>query len=123
VVILDAAGRIGFWDEGARAIVGYDADEVVGLDLEPLVPERLWGRHRDGLEAGIARGTPRHAGQLLALPARHRDGRTLSIEFRVVLLGGDPPTAVGAVIRDATERFERERRASGAVPGDPETRR
>ncbi len=30
VVILDGAGRIRFWNEGARAVFGYDADEVVG---------------------------------------------------------------------------------------------
>lgn len=123
VVILDREGRVRLWNEGARAIFGYDADEAVGHGLELIVPERLWERHREGFDAAMDRGVTRYAGQLLAVPARHRDGRSLSIEFRVVLLGGDPPTAVGAVIRDVTERVEREHRAPITVSGADESRR
>ncbi len=123
VVILDREGRVRLWNEGARAIFGYDAGSALGHGLELIVPERLWNRHREGFAAAMARGATRYAGRLLAVPARHRDGHSLSIEFRVVLLGGDPPTAVGAIIRDVTERVERERRAAEAGPGESEPRR
>ncbi|WTX76938.1 hypothetical protein OG788_35630 [Streptomyces sp. NBC_00647] len=47
---------------------------------------------------------------LLTVPALAADGRTLSIEFSVVLLAGsDGASYVGAVIRDVTARRARER--------------
>ena len=56
-------------------------------------------------------GTSRYGRQLLAVPAVRRDGARLSIEFHVVVLH-DPAgvvAGVAAIIRDVTERWERER--------------
>ena len=50
-------------------------------------------------------------GQLLTVPARHKDGRELSIEFSIQILkdGGAEIKWVVAVLRDVTERFVREK--------------
>ena len=50
-------------------------------------------------------------GQLLAVPALHKDGRQISIEFSIQLVkGGDGQIAwVVAIIRDVTERFTRDK--------------
>ena len=56
-------------------------------------------------------GTSRYGRQLLAVPALRRDGARRSIEFHVVVLH-DPAgvvAGVAAIIRDVTERWERER--------------
>jgi signal transduction histidine kinase len=51
------------------------------------------------------------AGDLLAVPALHKDGRTLSIEFSIQLLRGADGAIAGsaAVIRDVTARFQRDK--------------
>lgn len=112
VVIVDPRGTIVYWNEGAAATFGHPAAEALGRGLELIVPERLWARHAEGFDAAVASGGTRYGDRLLAVPARHRDGRTLSIEFRVALLrGADGRLAgVGAVIRDVTERWAEHRR-------------
>ena len=50
-------------------------------------------------------------GQLLAVPALHKDGRQLSVEFSIQLLpeAGRPVDWVVAIVRDVSERFAREK--------------
>ena len=50
-------------------------------------------------------------GDLLAVPAVTKDGRTISIEFTIQMLKGPSGEILGpvAVIRDVTKRFQREK--------------
>jgi PAS domain S-box-containing protein len=108
----DRDGVIRLWNAGAEAIFGYGADEALGKSLDLIIPERLRGRHWDGWNQVMRSGVTRYGrGELLAVPASHKDGRTLSIEFSIQLLrgeGGDVQGSV-AVIRDVTARWQRER--------------
>ena len=111
VVIVDAAGTVCYWNDGAARIFGYGPDEMVGSTLDAIIPERLRQRHDEGFRAAMARGSSRYgAADLLAVPARHADGRTVSIEFSVVLLEADDGSVghVAAILRDVTERRSRE---------------
>jgi signal transduction histidine kinase len=56
-------------------------------------------------------GTTRYGSSLLKVPAKHQDGRTLSIAFTVGMLFDEKHQVNGivAVIRDETERFAEER--------------
>jgi PAS domain S-box-containing protein len=60
----------------------------------------------------IDTGTSRYGSDLLKVPAVHRDGRRLSLEFRVQLLRGadGEVTGVAAFPRDVTEAWN-ERKA------------
>jgi PAS domain S-box-containing protein len=112
IVIADRDGRILFWNAGAQAMFGYPAAEAIGATLDLIVPERLRERHWGGYRATMQTGHTSYGDRLLAVPAARRDGTRLSIEFRVTLLGneGGRPMAIGAVIRDVTERWAEERR-------------
>jgi len=77
-----------------------------------IIPERLRARHWAGWEATMRTGVTRYGeGQLLAVPARHKDGRQVSIEFSIQLLKDADGQIewVVAVIRDVMERFIREK--------------
>ena len=111
VVIVDAAGTICYWNDGAARIFGYGPEEMVGSTLDAIIPERLRQRHNEGFRAAMARGSTRYgAAELLAVPARHADGRTVSIEFSVVSLRADDGSVghVEVILRYATERRVRE---------------
>jgi PAS domain S-box-containing protein len=112
VVIADQSGTVLYWNQGATEIFGYVAAEAVGASLDLIIPERLRARHWDGYATTMRTGQTSYADRVLAVPAIHRDGRRISIEFRVTLLGGDTghPAAIGAVIRDVTTRWEEDRR-------------
>ncbi|MBO0714863.1 MAG: PAS domain S-box protein [Acidimicrobiales bacterium] len=112
IVIADREGRILSWNTGAEAMFGYPAAEAIGATLDLIVPERLRARHWAGYEATMRTGHTSYADRLLAVPAVGRDGNRISIEFRVTLLGDEDgrPAAIGAVIRDVTERYTEDRR-------------
>ncbi len=130
VVIVDAQGMILYWNRGAERIFGHRAADVTGTTLDVIIPDRLRQRHWDGFRSAMARGTTRYADDdLLAVPAVTADGRTISIEFTVVLLqdtlshGTNGPVGyVGAIIREVTARRAREqdmRRRLDALEATP----
>ncbi|MGH8980546.1 MAG: PAS domain S-box protein [Acidimicrobiales bacterium] len=125
VVVVDAAGVIRYWNKGAERIFGFQEDEMVGSTLDPIIPEGLRQRHHEGFRTAMARGSSRYASDdLLGVPARHADGRTVSIEFSVALLvaDGGPVGYVAAIMRDVTARRAREqelRRSIEALEGGP----
>jgi PAS domain S-box-containing protein len=56
-------------------------------------------------------GYTRYGDKLLSVPATHRDGRRLSVEFSVALLRDDADQIVGisAIMREVSERREAEK--------------
>ena len=113
VVIADADGTIVFWNRGATALFGWDADEAVGQSMDLIIPERLRDRHWAGYRRVMETGHTEYASRLLEVPALHRDGRPLSVAFTVSLLlqpGHTRPDGIAAVLRDDTERFQERRR-------------
>lgn len=112
VILGDAKGIIRLWNAGAQAIFGFTAEEAIGQSLDIIIPERLRGRHWDGYHKVMATGVSRYgSGDLLAVPAITKDGRTISIEFTIQMLKGPAGEILGpvATIRDVTKRFQREK--------------
>ena len=112
IVFGDADGNIRLWNAGAEAIFGFTAADAVGRSMDLIIPERLRGRHWDGYRKVMATGESRYGrGDLLAVPAVTKDGRSISIEFTIQLLRGPGGEVLGpvATIRDVTERFKRDR--------------
>jgi nitric oxide dioxygenase len=77
-------------------------------DSRAALPHDLPLRWEPTMRTGVTRYGE---GQLLAVPALHKDGRQISIEFSIQLVkGGDSQIAwVVAIIRDVTERYIREK--------------
>lgn len=111
IVVADVAGTIRYWNAGAEALFGHRAVEAVGQNLDLIIPEPQRARHWDGYRRVMETGTTEYAQRLLAVPALHRDGRRLSIEFHVVLLraSDETPSGVAAIIRDVTEHWHEDR--------------
>lgn len=112
IVVCDPSGTIVLWNGGAERIFGYAADEALGQNLDLIIPEKQRARHWAGYEKTMATGVTKYGdAELLKVPATHRDGRRLSIEFSVALLRDDEGKIVGimAVIRDSTERWAADR--------------
>lgn len=112
ILVCDPAGQIRYWNGAATRIFGFSEADALGASLDLIIPERLRGRHWAGWEKVAATGVTRYAeGQLLAVPALHKDGRTLSVEFSLQLLKDADARLewMVAVIRDVTERYTRDR--------------
>jgi PAS domain S-box-containing protein len=118
IVYADAEGRIAFWNNAAERMFGYTAAETTGKTLDIIIPEKLRARHNRGFAETVRTGRTRYgAGEVLAVPAVHRDGRRLSIEFTILPFRDRAGRILGiaATMRDVTARFERTK-ASGSAP-------
>jgi PAS domain S-box-containing protein len=112
VLICDPAGIVRYWNRAAERVFGFPVTEALGASLNLIIPERLRDRHWAGWDKTMATGVTRYGeGQLLAVPALHKDGRWISIEFSIQLLedAGGQIEWVAAIVRDVTERYNREK--------------
>ncbi|MEW1913453.1 SpoIIE family protein phosphatase [Kitasatospora sp. NPDC085895] len=82
-VVLDGRGRIALWSPPAEALFGHSSADALGRDaLDLLVGGTRPGRAWEDFTRATADGGVR-AG---AFPARHKDGRTVEVEFRTMRL-------------------------------------
>jgi PAS domain S-box-containing protein len=111
IVVTDPDGIIRLWNAGAERVFGYSAAEAMGQNLDLIIPEKLRERHWKGYRHTMATGYTRYGDTLLSVPATHRDGRRLSIEFSVALLRDDAGRIVGisAIMREVSERRNAEK--------------
>ena len=111
IVVSDPNGVIALWNAGAERVFGYSAAEALGESLDLIIPEKQRSRHWAGYDKTMATGETKYGDTLLKVPAIHRDGRRLSIEFSVALLrDADGKIAgIAAIVRDATERWTADR--------------
>lgn len=111
VVVSDSKGTITLWNPSAERIFGFNEDEALGQSLDLIIPVKQRERHWAGYRETMRTGTTRYANDILRVPAIDKNGRHLSIAFTVALLYSSENTISGmvAVIRDETERFQKER--------------
>ena len=111
IIVADAHEKIVLWNPAATRIFGYAEQEALGQTLDLIVPERQRPKHNEGYSHSMETGTTRYGTSLLKVPAKHKDGGTLSIAFTVGMLfdGAGKASGVVAIIRDETERFAQER--------------
>jgi len=111
IIVADAHENIILWNPGATRIFGYSEAEALGKTLDLIVPERQRSKHNEGYSKSMETGTTRYGTSLLKVPAKHKNGSTISIAFTVGMLFDETQKASGvvAIIRDETERFAEER--------------
>lgn len=118
VVFADTDGIVRLWNDGAEDVFGYREEEALGESLDLIIPERFRERHWEGFEDAMEAGeTGYDRGELLSVPAVRADGERISVEFTVTLIEdaeGDL-AGVAAIVRDVTERWEREREREARI--------
>ena len=109
IIYADAQGVISEWNDAAQRIFGFSAAEAVGQSLDLIIPQNLRERHWTGYDQTMRTGQSRYgAGDLLSVPALHKDGRRISVEFTIVPFkdAAGQMEGIAAVMRDVTARFE-----------------
>lgn len=111
IIFADREGLIRLWNSGAKAMFGYTTEEALGQSLDLIIPERFRERHWEGYKRVMETGVTKYGKDLLAVPAIRKDGTRISLEFTIVLVGDESGKLLGtaAVIRDVTERWERDK--------------
>jgi PAS domain S-box-containing protein len=112
MVIVGPDGHIVLANRQTDLLFGYDREDLVGQEIEILVPPRFRQRHPDYRDRYFADPRVRPMGVGLELFGLHRDGTEFPIEISLSPLKTDQGIMVSAAIRDITERREQELRLS-----------
>lgn len=117
MIIIDAIGIIRFANRRVSALFGYTHEEVIGKNVESLMPERFRPRHIEHRQTYIDTPRVRPMGENLALLGQCRDGTEFPVEISLSPIQDGERTLVAAAIRDATlrKRVEAELREAREV--------
>jgi PAS domain S-box-containing protein len=104
VIILGNSGLIEVVNEQTERLFGYARDELLGYEIEILVPERLRAGHahvRDNFQANPA---TRPMGIGLELFGRRKDGSEFPVEISLSPMGIQNRRRVICLVRDVSEQ-------------------
>jgi PAS domain S-box-containing protein len=116
IVIVGVDLRIQIVNLQTEALFGYRREELIGQQLEILIPERFRGTHGDHLRHYFANPDARPMGSGLQLFGRRKDGSELPIEVSLSPQRDDHGMTVSAAIRDISDRVRLE--AAARVTAD-----
>ncbi len=110
VIFADHKGLIRLWNQGAQAIFGYAATEVLGKSLDILIPDRFRNAHWKGFYDAMATGQPRHAGRVLRTRSVHKNGDKLYVDlsFGIVKDAAGVIRGSVAMVQVAADRHDSE---------------
>lgn len=109
IVTIDERHRIVLFNRGAEKIFGYSRGEVIGQELEVLLPERFRSTHRGQVEE-FAQGPieARLMGERRNVFGRRKDGSEFPADVSISKMTVEGNLYLTAVVRDVTERHRAE---------------
>jgi PAS domain S-box-containing protein len=108
IIIVDETGKIVSGNPVSEHIFGYSSDELVGKDLETLLPSRYRGRHVNFRESFNRHPEPRRMGFGRDLQALRKDGVEFPVEISLSFSKVKGQLLVMAFISDISQRKKAE---------------
>ena len=108
MIIIDHIGRITVVNEQAEKMFGYARSDLVGHEVEMLLPNTLRDRHISHRAAYAAEPKLRPMGSDLDLNGRRSDGSEFPVEISLSPFSSASGAFISSVIRDVTRRKQME---------------
>ena len=104
IVTVNRDGRIALVNSQAERLFGYDRSDMLGQQVEILLPERARAAHVRHRPRYLRAPTIRAMANSLELVARRKDGSEFPVEVSLSPLQSEDGILTTSVIRDITER-------------------
>jgi PAS domain S-box-containing protein len=104
IFTMNERGVITFCNPAVERILGYKPEELVGRNLDVIVPERLRGAHRHGVQRYLRTKEKHIPWNGIELPALHKDGHEVPCEISFGEWSTEGHTVFTGFARDITER-------------------
>ena len=104
MIIIDGSGVIQFANRQVSALFGYPHDEIIGLRVEKLMPERFQSRHVAHRKHYASNVRVRPMGAGLQLYGLRQDGTEFPIEISLSPIQEREFILTAASIRDVADR-------------------
>jgi PAS domain S-box-containing protein len=114
MVIVNDDGQIQLANAGTEKLFGYGRDELIGRQVEILVPLRYHDRHPEHRAAFFQAPRARPMGAGLELWGRRADGSEFPVEISLSPLETEEGLLATAAIRDVSERRQTEKQLRDA---------
>ena len=104
VVTSDADGRIVGWNTAAERMFGYAQAEVLGQDMDMLMPQTFCAQHVGAVKRMLVSGERHAIGKIYEREGLRKDGSACSLEVSLAEWTYSGSRFVTASIRDISER-------------------
>lgn len=106
IIAIDAQGRIEMFNQAAERIFGYSAAEVIGENVNILMPQPYHREHDGYLRNYLTTGKAKIIGTGREVEAKHKNGTIFPIDLSIGEMRSGSRRGFIGVIRDITERHQ-----------------
>ncbi|RZT21419.1 bifunctional diguanylate cyclase/phosphodiesterase [Fictibacillus sp. BK138] len=121
IILSDSRGTIISWNKGAECIFGFHKNEVLGKNLQIIIPEKYQEAHQKGMARYLATGEPKVMGKTVELEGVRKDGSEFPIELSLASWKEDGNVFFSSIIRDISLRKKNEEKINQMIYRDPLT--
>jgi len=108
IIETDRAGKIIYWNKAAEHIYGYRANEILGKQIEILLPERFRQVSSEKREQFFKTGFSSSEGKTFEATGLQKNGLEFPVEVSFAIWKSGTTPLFSAVVRDITNRKKTE---------------